>query len=315
VATAVGLVSIVAAACTSPPPARPHALSTTSTTTTTVPLPVVTTTTLPAGNLPWGVVSTDADGVAAEQATLTVPSGRTVVLVRFRSGATRFDLHIGSTDPPADLAALPPDRGPAIAADETAALLGAFNGGFKMNAGVGGVEEQGQIVAPLSNGFASFVIDTDGTAHIGVWGSQLPVFGEQVASVRQNLPPLISNGVANSTVGVPADWGVTVNGSMLVARSAVGQDAAGDIIFAGGTAVYPKDLSDALLSAGAVNAMQLDINPEWVQVDAAPAPGQPLVALLPGQSRPADQYVAGWTRDFVAVLTPSFEDFSHFRPT
>jgi hypothetical protein len=309
---AAAAVVIVAAACTSPPP-RPHALPT-STTTTTVPLPVVTTTTLPAGNLPWGVVSTDADGVAAEEATLTVPSGRQVVLVRFRAGAVRFDLHIGSADPPAELAALPPDRGPAIAADETAALLGAFNGGFKMNAHVGGVEEQGQIVSPLSNGFASFVIDTDGTAHVGVWGSQLPVFGEQVASVRQNQPPLIANGVANPTVTVPGDWGVTVNGSMLVARSAVGEDAQGDVIFAGGTALWPRDLSDALLSAAAVNAMQLDINPEWVQIDAAAMPGRPLSALLPGQSRPADQYIAGWTRDFVAVLTPSFQDFNHFRP-
>ena len=308
---AVGLMSIVAAACTSPP--AHHALPTVSTTTTSTTTPAVTTTTLPAGNHPWAVVSTDAVGVAAEEATVTVPSGRPVVLVRFRQGAVRFDLHMGSTDPPADLAALSPDRGPAIATDEAAALLGAFNGGFKMIAHVGGVEEEGQIVAPLSNGLASFVIDTDGSAHIGAWGSQLPVPGEGVASVRQNLPPLIRDGVPNPTVAVPADWGATVNGSMLVARSAVGEDGQGDIIFAAGTALFPQDLSDALLSAAAVNAMQLDINPEWVQIDAAATPGRPLTALLPGQSRPADQYVVGWTRDFIAVLTPSFEDFSHFR--
>jgi len=304
------LLCVGAAACTSPPP-RPHALPTTTTSTSTIP--AVTTTTLPAANLSWTVVSTDAAGVAAEAATVTVPSGRQVVLVRFRAGAVRFDLHIGSTDPPADLAALPPDRGPAIAADEAAALLGAFNGGFKMNAGVGGIEEQGQIVHPLTNGFASFVIDTNGTAHVGVWGSQLPLPGEQVASVRQNLPPLISNSAANPTVAVPSDWGATVNSSGLVARSAVGEDSQGNVIFAAGLALYPMDLSDALLSAAAVNAMQLDINPAWVQVDAATSPGRPLVALLTGQSRPANQYVVGWTRDFIAVLTPSFEDFSHFR--
>ena len=87
---AVGLMSIVAAACTSPP--AHHALPTVSTTTTSTTAPAVTTTTLPAGNLPWGVVSTDAVGVAAEEATITVPSGRPVVLVRFRQGAVRFDL-------------------------------------------------------------------------------------------------------------------------------------------------------------------------------------------------------------------------------
>ena len=42
---------------------------------------------------------------------------------------------------------------------------------------------------PLVDGFASFVIDTDGTGRIGVWGSTVPVPGEQVSSVRQNLPP------------------------------------------------------------------------------------------------------------------------------
>jgi len=48
--------------------------------------------------------------------------------------------------------------------------------------------------------------------------------------------------------------------------------------------------------------MELDINPEWVQMDAAPAPGGALAAGIPGQNRPSDQYLAGWTRDFITVL-------------
>jgi hypothetical protein len=67
-------------------------------------------------------------------------------------------------------------------------------------------------------------------------------------------------------------------------------------------ALLPADLSAALLDAGAVNAMQLDINPEWVQLDAADTAGAPLATQVPGQNRPADQYLAGWTRDFFAVL-------------
>jgi hypothetical protein len=49
--------------------------------------------------------------------------------------------------------------------------------------------------------------------------------------------------------------------------------------------------------------MELDINPEWVQMDTASTPGAPLAAQIPGQNRPADQCEAGWTRDFVAVLS------------
>ena len=61
---------------------------------------------------------------------------------RFDAGSVVFDLHVGTSDPPANLAALPPDRGPALATDETPFLLAAFNGGFKANAGPGGVEVQ-----------------------------------------------------------------------------------------------------------------------------------------------------------------------------
>lgn len=51
--------------------------------------------------------------------------------------------------------------------------------------------------------------------------------------------------------------------------------------------------------------MELDINPEWVQLDTARRPGGPLASAVPGQNRPADQYLVGWTRDFITVLAPA----------
>jgi hypothetical protein len=50
--------------------------------------------------------------------------------------------------------------------------------------------------------------------------------------------------------------------------------------------------------------MELDINQEWVQLDTAARPGGPLTASVPGQVRPASQYLTGWTRDFFTVLAP-----------
>lgn len=47
--------------------------------------------------------------------------------------------------------------------------------------------------------------------------------------------------------------------------------------------------------------MELDINPEWVQLDAANTPGGTRTAEIPGQYRPSGQYLAGWTRDFLTV--------------
>ena len=77
----------------------------------------------------------------------------------------------------------------------------------------------------------------------------------------------------------------------------------GDILYAGSMSALPIDMGSALITAGAISAMELDINPEWVQLALAPSPGGPLAAGVPGQHRPADQYLVGWTRDFVAVMS------------
>ena len=67
----------------------------------------------------------------------------------------------------------------------------------------------------------------------------------------------------------------------------------------------PADLAVALARHGALIAMELDINPEWVQLDVAGRPGGPLRAAVPGQDRPAGQYLDGWVRDFIAVEAPA----------
>jgi len=66
----------------------------------------------------------------------------------------------------------------------------------------------------------------------------------------------------------------------------------------------PQDLAEALARSGARIAMELDINPEWVQLAVARTPGSSLTAAIPGQVRPASQYLTGWTRDFITVLAP-----------
>ncbi|MGH3125628.1 MAG: hypothetical protein ACRDND_32015, partial [Streptosporangiaceae bacterium] len=97
-------------------------------------------------------------------------------------------------------------------------------------------------------------------------------------------------------------WGGTVRHAEYVARSAVGQTASGDLAYAAGMSTIPADLASVLARNGARTAMELDINQFWVQMDAASTPGGPLTARVPGQVRPASQYLTGWTRDFIAVL-------------
>jgi hypothetical protein len=244
-------------------------------------------------------------GVALDGMTVTGPNGDVVTLLRFRRGATRFVLHAGSTDPPAYPGEVPAAAGSVVTSAERPVLLAAFNGGFKANAGAGGFEAGGAVLRPLLAGYASLVIYADGSAVVGPWGLGVPAQGEVVVSVRQNLQPLVFNGRASPLVGYVPDWGATLGGRSSIARSSLGEDAYGNLIYAGSSRCLPSDLASALITAGTVSAMELDINPEWVQADVAAAPGGPLVAQIADQTRPAGQYLYGWTRDFVTVLARS----------
>jgi hypothetical protein len=226
-----------------------------------------------------------------------------ITLARF-SGSVTYRLHCGSTDP-GSAALSVVQAGPSVPAPEQQVLLGAFNGGFLLKSGSGGYEQEGHVIAPLQPGRASLVIDTAGHAQIGAWGDGVPSPGTAVYSVRQNLNLLVTGGSPSSTASNWPVWGATLGGGENVARSALGQTGSGDLVYAGSMSTTPADLAAALIAAGAVTGMELDINPEWVQLDVAPKPGGPLSAAIPGQNRPAGQYVAGWTRDFITVLGQS----------
>ena len=228
--------------------------------------------------------------------------GSVVTVATFR-GPVTYVLHNGSEDPGA--AAGRVRAGPVVAGAERKRLLAAFNGGFKLSAGVGGYEQEGHVVSALRRGLASLVIDRSGRARIGVWGRGLPARGEAVYSVRQNLTPLVLNGKPTAAAAEVGLWGATLGGGEYVARSAVGQTAGGDLTYAASMSATPADLAFVLAWTGTRIAMELDINPEWVQLDVAHRPGGPLSAAIRGQNRPADQFLVGWARDFIAVLAPA----------
>jgi hypothetical protein len=214
-----------------------------------------------------------------------------------------YRLHAGSQDPGS--AALSVVRfGSSVGAHERHRLLAAFNGGFLLSAGAGGYMQEGHVISPLKRGLESLVIDRSGAAHVGIWGISVPQPGEAVYSVRQNLGPLVKMGHPSAAAADWHLWGATLGGGSNVARSAVGMNAQGQIMYAASMSSVPADLAAALVHAGARTAMELDINPEWVQLDVAPAPGGALHAAIAGQNRPAGQYLIGWTRDFFTVLGP-----------
>jgi hypothetical protein len=187
-------------------------------------------------------------------------------------------------------------------------LLATFNGGFKLDASKGGFYLNGQSKGSLVAGAASMVYYRNGTVKIGAWGSEVQMTAN-VAGVRQNLKLLVDQGQipANVNSSVNSDWGATLGGGYYVWRSGIGVTKDGRVIFVYGQALNVRELAGLLQRAGAVEAMQLDINPEWMSYDyykASPSAANPVPhALLPDQQATPLRYYSVYSRDFTAVYS------------
>jgi hypothetical protein len=186
-------------------------------------------------------------------------------------------------------------------------LLATFNGGFKIKDAGGGFYLNGSTAGRLTTGAASMVYYRDGKVAVGVWGRDLRMTS-QVVGVRQNLRPIIDHGVIPVSVdqNVQSQWGSTLGGGYYVWRSGVGVTRDGRIVYAYGPALSVRTLAGLLQRAGAIEAMQLDINPAWMSYMSyrpAPSAADPTPAnLLPTQQEPASRYYSINSRDFTAVF-------------
>jgi hypothetical protein len=187
-------------------------------------------------------------------------------------------------------------------------LLATFNGGFKLDSAGGGFYLNGKHKGALVKGAATVVYYRDGTIKIGSWGSELGMT-PNVVGVRQNLKLLIDHGQVSPKVNsdVLSKWGATLGGGYYVWRSGIGITQGGRVIFVYGPSLNVEDLANLLHRAGAVEGMQLDINPEWMSFDyykAGNTPQDPVPhALLPTQQGSMYRYYQPYSRDFTVVYT------------
>ena len=185
-------------------------------------------------------------------------------------------------------------------------LIGTFNGGFKINTSGGGFYLNGDTSGTLTKGAASVVYYRNGTIKIGVWGRDVKMTSN-VVGVRQNLKLIVDHGQVPASVNqdVEANWGATLGGGYYVWRSGLGITRDGRIIFVYGPALNVSELADLLHQAGAVEALQLDINPEWTSFEYYKTDGHRSdprpVDVLPTQLAPASRYYSVFSRDFTAV--------------
>jgi hypothetical protein len=82
--------------------------------------------------------------------------------------------------------------------------------------------------------------------------------------------------------------------------------ADGHLVWAGGEHLTVSQLADALLGARVARAVELDINPEWVNGylyghRGGVGPLAP-VPVVPGETGIPGQFLAPWSRDFFTVV-------------
>jgi hypothetical protein len=225
-----------------------------------------------------------------------------VTLMRFDQARVHLTLHAGSNDGGAGGWTY----GDQITQSEIHRVLAAFNGGFKLSYSNVGFASGGHVAVALKPGLASIVTYTDGSSNIGAWKNGVPTTRKTIFSVLQNQKLLVDRGVpaANLASCVLVCWGGTIQNRTVVARSGLGITASGQLVWAAGEQLSPADLANALASAGAVRAIELDINPAWVAgyLYVHHLTGPTAVPVIPGQRGIAGQLLAPYSRDFLAVV-------------
>jgi len=184
-------------------------------------------------------------------------------------------------------------------------LLATFNSGFTMVDAKGGYWQDGQSVVPLRTGAASMVVYKDGHVDVVKWTAANP--GPEVAAVRQNLSMLVEGGKISPDIDSTTTnaWGKTVGNRTYVWRTALGIRKDGSLVFVVGNSMSVHTLANIVRDAGAVRAIELDINRSWTNFITYTHPGRGVAVphMLTSDEQPNPyRYLQPSSRDFVAVL-------------
>jgi hypothetical protein len=196
----------------------------------------------------------------------------------------------------------PTPRGPAeVPHSMRKRVVATFNGGFPPETSNAGLIYRGKVVEAMVNGVTTVVEYRDGRVDIVKWesGSGAPA---NVWFAKQNLPPIVDDGKLNPNLSDGPEWGETVNNAVRVWRSGIGIDSHGNLLYAAANYQTVESLAKVLQRAGAVRALELDINEDWTSFITYrhPGAGEPS-NLLPEMLRPPERYLTPDERDFFAV--------------
>jgi hypothetical protein len=253
--------------------------------------------------VPWRPVDRWAGKKSSIYTTSLVPHADQpsirVYAAWIRTSSTDLALYPGYEGPgPSTLA-----RGPEMvppAADSR--LLATFNSGFYEKDGPAGFYSAHTLYYPMIDGLATVVRYSNGKVGIIDWkGGPKPP--PSVVMARQNLVLLVDHSRATARSADNALWGVTLGGVAAVWRTALGIDAEGNLFYVAAPEQTSQSLAAIMVQLHAVEAMQLDINPEWpifATYAAAGAKGPSL--FVPNPNQIPGRFLYPSTKDFFAVF-------------
>jgi hypothetical protein len=214
------------------------------------------------------------------------------------SSRTELDYVPGTVEPPEPLE----DRGNGeVPPEMRKRLVATFNGGFPLETSNAGLIYRGKVKETMVNGVATIVRYRDGRVDIVKWDHG-PGAPSNVWFAKQNLPPIIYEGKLSPNLSDGPEWGETVNNAVRVWRSGLGIDAHGNLMYAAANYQTVESLAKVLQRAGAVRAIELDINEDWTSFISYRHPGALDPSnLLPEMYRSPERYLVPDERDFFAI--------------
>ena len=184
-------------------------------------------------------------------------------------------------------------------------LIASFNGGFRFEHEPGGYVTEGRTVRKMRKGYATFGIRSDGTSTIGIWGEDMHA-DEGWATLRQNLPPLVSENKSVYQSYKSVDWGQDFGNKVFNFRSAACVRTDGLMMFVAVGKVNIGMLADTLVILGCRTAMELDINGTWPffatykGFGKSDRDGQ----IIDTRMGDPNRHLHGATKDFIALFDP-----------
>jgi hypothetical protein len=201
------------------------------------------------------------------------------------------------------------ERKALIPSEHQEELLGAFNGGFMTEHGGYGMKLDGVVIVKPKPNACTIAVYHDDSVRIATW-SKLEGGESRMRWYRQapecmweadKLHPGLQGGKG-------LKWGATLDGDTVIRRSAIGLNAARDVLYVSITNhSSARVLADGMHHAGAVDVAQLDVNwsyPKFVTFEAGDAGSErQAVALASGFEYSPDEYIRKkQRRDFFYLM-------------